>query len=110
MGYAFQGICHPTQADANIAFCQSLSQSGLNNSGQVVLHNCTAINASNVTLSKQINTTTTTQTVAYPPYLTCTYEGTTLIPDYFGVGLAALALVFAAKLSHRFFTDDMNPA
>ena len=110
MGYAFQGICHSTQADANIAFCQSLSKSGLNNSGQVVLHNCTAINANNVTLTKLINTTTTTQSVNFPNYLSCTYDGATLIPDYFYAGLAVLAIVFATKLSLSFFRNDTHPA
>lgn len=98
MGYSFKGACYTTTTQADAMFCQSFAQSGFNSSGQVVNFNCTAINASTITLTKLVNTTTTTQAITKPAYLPCTYDGgISLSQDYFAKGLAVLAILWVAK-------------
>lgn len=98
MPFAYQGVCHTLQSSANNAFCQSMTTTGFNSSGQVVMFNCTAINATGITVTKLINTTTSTQAVPFPAYMSCNWDGgISMSQDYFLKGIGFLAILFAAK-------------
>jgi len=109
MGYAFKGVCYTTQPEAANQYCQSLSQSSTNSSGQVVIHNCTSYTATQATISKLINTTTTTQVVTLPTFQNCTYDGAFLITDYFLLGLGVLIGIWAQKQVLNLFSKNTTP-
>lgn len=98
MPFAYQGVCHTLQSSANNAFCQSMTLNGLTTTGDVVAQTCTAVTATGITLSRLVKTTTTAQTVAFPPYLACNWDGgVSMSQDYFLKGIGFLAVLFAAK-------------
>lgn len=110
MGLAVQGICYPNQSLAAAAYCQSLSTNGFNSTGQVVVHSCISYTNTTATISKLINTTTTTQVITLPTFLSCTHDGgATAALDYFYVGLAILAVVWAGKRLMYLFTTPTSP-
>lgn len=111
MGVAVQGICYPNQTLAAAAYCQSLSINSTNSSGQVVSHSCVSYTTTTATVSKLINTTTTSQVITLPTFLTCTHDGgATAALDYFYVGLSILAVIWAAKRLMYLFTTSTTPA
>lgn len=110
MGVAVQGICYPNQTLAASAFCQSLTVNGINSTGQVVSHSCVSYTTTTATISKLINTTTSSQVITLPTFLGCTHDGgATAALDYFYAGLVILAVIWAAKRIMYLFTNSTSP-
>lgn len=110
MGYAFKGTCYPTQPEAAAQLCQDVSYYGTNNSGQPVVHHCTGYTATQYTVSKQINTTTTNQTINLPTFQTCSYDGATLYGDYLYLSLLVLPTIWIVKKLLNIFDKPYTPA
>lgn len=110
MGVAVHGTCYSNQTLAASAYCQSLTVNGFNSSGQVVAHTCISYTTTTATISKLINTTTTSQVITLPTFLSCTHDGgATAALDYFYVGLAILAVIWAGKRLMYLFTTSTTP-
>lgn len=111
MGYSFRGICHTLKIEADTAFCESLTISGLQSNGAFMSQSCESLTDTTATISKILDTVTSSQTVALPSYLVCAHDGgSSLALEYFGLGIGLLAVIFAAKRIQHIFTGRTDHA
>lgn len=98
MGYSFKGICHSTVEPAQAAFCESLTTSGLNSQGALVVASCTSVQPPYVNVSVVNGGVSSTVQLDIPQFLPCSHDGgINLSLDYFVLGLGFLALIAAGK-------------
>ncbi|MDO8713136.1 MAG: hypothetical protein Q7K13_01450 [Polynucleobacter sp.] len=111
MGYSFKGICHTLKTSADTQFCESLTSSGMQSNGDFMSQTCASITETTATITKIINATTTSQTVALPTYLACDYDGgLSLSQDYFGKGMVLLGCLWALKYLNTLFRGKSEHA
>lgn len=98
MGYSFKGVCHTAIEPAQAAFCESLSTSGLNSQGALVVASCAAVEPPFVKVKLVNGGVASVVQLDIPQFLPCEHDGgVNLSLEYFGLALGFLALIACAK-------------
>ena len=98
MGYSFKGVCHTTVEPAQAAFCESLTTSGLNSQGALVVASCMAVEPPYAKVKIVNGGVASIVQLDIPQFLPCNHDGgINLSLEYFVIGLGLLAVIAASK-------------
>ncbi len=104
MGYSHKGICYPTEQQAETAYCESWTQTGLSSTGDLISSRCTGVSGGVATVERLNGATIATVNVPAPTFAPCEHDGgVSMALDYWYLALGFCAVLWGAKQLHNLF-------